>query len=99
MRPQRSYFGTSLTRSFGPIGSSTEADHRATHNCIWLVFPNHPAMLGPRFEETAPRVSPHLTSRCPLPLLPSPTPASARHMSTMSAHPSRGSWPHSAPAA
>eukprot|EP00959_Pyramimonas_sp_CCMP1952_P273433 5715286-Pyramimonas_sp.AAC.1 len=31
-----------------------------------LFFPNHPVVLGPRFEETVPSVPPP-SSRCPLP--------------------------------
>ena len=60
-----------------------------------LFFPNHPVVLGLRFEETAPRV--HLLLPLPLPLLPPPRPCFCSPHVSVSAHPSHVSrelhWP------
>ena len=52
--------------------------------------PNHPVVLGHRFEETAPRVSLLPSSRCLLlPLLPPPRPCLCLPNVSVSAHPAQ----------
>ena len=54
-----------------------------------VLVPNHHAVLGHRFEETAPRVHSFL----PLPFPPPPPCICSPHVS-VSAHPSHVSWPY-----